>query len=177
MPGPVGALIVGGIVKAVAPAILGTSLQVEVQKQRFPGLKPGDLLRAALDIQALSESGLTPRASTDPFTGDLVVSTEDQSATLTGILADREVRRQIVELGEEVGGEAALQRARLAQQIRESARDLVPGTLGATARRVAPGVVVRGELRPGLPGRPLSGPCAGGISTLEQIRCNVGGFA
>ncbi len=177
MPGPLTALIVGGIVKAVAPAIIGTSVQVETQRSRFPGIKPGDFLKAALEIQALSETGRPPMVSTDPFTGDLVVSTADQTSILTQILADREIRRQIESLGPEVGGEAELQRARLAQQIRESARDLVPGTLGATGRMVGPGTVVRGELRPGLPGRPLSGPCAGGGSKLEQIRCNVGAFA
>jgi len=171
--GPLAILIVGGIVKAAAPAIIGSAVQVEATRSRFPGIKPGDFLKAALDIQALSESGKTPRITTDPFTGDFVISTEDQSGVLTQILADREINRQIVALGEEVGGEVELQRAALQQQVRA----VVPGTIGATARMVASGTVVRGELRPGLPGRPLSGPCAGGQSKLEQIRCNVGGFA
>jgi len=173
MAGPLAILIVGGIVKAAAPAIIGSAIQVETTRTRFPGIKPGDFLKAALDIQALSESGQKPRITTDPFTGDFVISTEDQSSVLTQILADREINRQITALGPEVGGEAELQRAALQQQVRAT----VPGTIGATARSVAPGVVVRGELRPGLPGRPLSGPCAGGQSTLEQIRCNERGFA
>jgi len=175
--GPISFLIVSGIVKAAAPAILGQAVQVEVARTRFPGIKPGDLLKASLDIQSLSERGLSPVTSVDPFTGNLVISTADQSTVLAGILADREIGRQIDALGEEPGSPAALQRIALAQQIRETAREHVPGTIGATARLVAPGVVVRGELRPGLPGRPLSGPCAGGGSILEQIRCNVGGFA
>jgi len=171
--GPLAILVVGGIVKAAAPAIIGTAVQVEATRSRFPGIKPGDFLKAALDIQGLSERGLTPRITTDPFTGDFVISTEDQSGVLTQILADREISRQITTLGEEVGGAVELQRAALQQQVRA----VVPGTIGATARAVSPGVVVRGELRPGLPGRPLSGPCAGGQSTLEQIRCNERGFA
>jgi len=169
----IGFLIVSGIVKAVAPAVIGSTIQVETTRTRFPGIKPGDFLKAALDIQALSERGKSPLITTDPFTGDFVISTADQSGVLTQILADREISRQLADLGEEVGGETALRRAALQQEIRAT----VPGTIGATARMVAPGVVVRGELRPGLPGRPLSGPCAGGESILEQIRCNVGGFA
>jgi len=171
--GPLAILIVGGIVKAAAPAIIGSAIQVEATRTRFPGIKPGDFLKAALDIQSLSESGKTPRITTDPFTGDFVISTADQSGVLTQILADREINRQIVALGPEVGGDVELQRAALQQEVRA----VVPGTVGATARMVAPGVVVRGELRPGLPGRPLSGPCAGGQSALEQIRCNERGFA
>lgn len=173
MAGPLSILIVGAIVKTAAPAILGQAVQVETTRTRFPGIKPGDFLKAALDIQALSESGKSPRITSDPFTGGLLISTEDQSPFLTQIVADRELSRQIIALGPEVGGEVELQRLALQQQLRE----VVPGTIGATARMVAPGTVVRGELRPGLPGRPLSGPCAGGQSKLEQIRCNVGAFA
>jgi len=149
-----------------APLALGVQAEIaRGQKERFPGIKPGDLLRAALDIQALSEGGQQARVTNDPFTGDLVVSTPDQANVLEGILADRTIR-DLLTPTEEDKAQAEITRQRVLS--------FVPGTLGATARLVAPGVVIRGEIRPG---RPQSGPCAGGISRLSQIRCNIGGFA
>jgi len=159
---------------AITFAPLTFGLQAELargQKQRFPGIKPGDFLKAALDIQALSESGQQPRITTDPFTGNLVVSTEDQANVLEGILADRGIRDLLQPTPEETLA---------AQRVRQDVLAVIPGTIGATARLVAPGVVVRGEIKPGAPvvqGRPLSGPCAGGTSLSSQIGCNIGGFA
>jgi len=156
------------ILAPVGAAILGSGLQLEInrsQKQRLPGIKPGDLLRAALDIQSLSEEGLQPRATTDPFTGNLVISTADQEANLQGILADQRLRELLAPTPEETETSA---RNRLV------VLSLIPGTRGATGRQIAPGIVRRGEPTPG---RQTSGPCAGGLSRLSQIRCNVGGFA
>jgi len=156
----VGAGLITGLTQGVSALVLGSAISPKAG--RAPKITPGALLQAALEIQALSEAGQVPRFTADPFTGNFVVSTEDQAGVLESILADRALRDLLAPTPEET---LAVQRTR------QTVLALVPGTIGATARQVAPGVVVRGQLRP------LSGPCAAGSSTLDQIRCNLGGFA
>lgn len=149
-----------GLTTGVASLVVGSAIQPK--GDRAPKITPGSLLRAALEIQALSEAGKVPRVTNDPFTGNIVISTQDQAGVLSSILADRELRNLLAPTPEE---------SLAAQQTRESVLALVPGTIGATARQVAPGVVMRGRLSP------LSGPCAAGSSTFDEIRCNLGAFA
>jgi len=161
--------LVSGLTSAVGPLLIGQSIQP--RGGRAPGIKPGDLLRAALDIQALSERGLVPRVSTDPFTGNLVVSTMDQTPILNELLADRTIRELLAPTESELSGIRA---------VRSTTLSLVPGQGSATARQVAPGRVERGPSITSSAAavtRNLSGPCAGATSGFQRVQCNVGGFA
>lgn len=93
-------MVLGAILAGVGAAIVGEGLQarggpLEAPFQRAPGLKPGDILRASLATQALSERGLSPVVSTDPFTGNLVISTADQTANLFNLLGERFAREAL----------------------------------------------------------------------------------
>lgn len=130
---------------------------------RFPGIKPGDLLKAALAIQALSEAGKVPVASTDPFTGDLVVSTADQAPILQTLLGERFAREELRATPAEV------------EEVRTFRDEVVRSLARPTSRVVAPGVVARRASDVGRPSR-LAGPCAG-LNTLQSRRdCARGGF-
>jgi len=133
-------------------------------RERAPGIRPGDLLRAALSIQALSEAGLVPVASTDPFTGDLVVSTQDQSPILETLLGEKFGRETVAALSEEIVEP-------------QTVRDVVVDRLAMpTAKLVAPGVVSKGS-RDLVVSRRLGGPCAGLNTGFSRINCQRGGFA
>jgi len=165
----VGAGVITGLTQAVGSVILGQAITPKAF--RAPKVKPGDFLKAALEIQALSERGLVPRITTDPFTGNFVVSTEDQSPILTELLADRSIRELLAPTESELAGVRAVQ---------TQALSLVPGQGSATARQVAPGRVSRGTAITSSVAavtRELSGPCAGAASGFQRVRCNVGGFA
>jgi len=132
--------------------------------ENLPGIKPGDILRAALDIQALSEAGLKPVSLTDPFTGNLVVATENQLPRLFDILGERFAREELSPGPEEI------------TEIR-TLRDAVVQSLAMpTARRAGPGVVVRrsSDLSSG---RRLGGPCAAANTGFTRLRCGRGGFS
>ena len=130
---------------------------------RAPGIKPGDLLRAALDIQALSEAGLVPVASTDPFTGDLVVSTADQGPILETLLGERFAREELRPTPAEV------------EEVGTFRDEVIASLRRPTARVVAPGVVARRTSDVGRTSR-LAGPCTG-LNTLQARRdCARGGF-
>ena len=185
----------------VAPIVgivigVGTVLQQFQQQQaaaaaaeRIGKIPPGDFLKAALDIQALSEGGLQPRISSDPFTGGLVVSTVDQERVLLGILEDREAReilapfpeeitqiRELRDLVIEAGRRVPTSDLRLRQQV-----SAVPVSNRVTARLIGPGIVGRGN-RPSsqasaLRANRLSGPCAGPTTGFRRLTCQRGGIA
>jgi len=160
----IGALLATG---AVQPALLGIS--AEKNRIPVPKISPGDLLKAALDIQALNARGLDPRLTTDPFTGDFVVSSADQSQFLEQILLDRAVGRESVATPRDV------------QEIRELRDVIIEARSGPafftpstpTGRVTAPGVVSRGNR---LRSR-VSGPCAGVLTQAQRAVCSRGGFA
>lgn len=137
---------------------------LEPERQRFPGLAPGDILRAALSIQALSEAGLVPVASTDPFTGDLVVSTQDQAPILETLLGEKFAREALAGTPEEI------------EQVRTFRDEVVDSLRMPTARVVAPGVVSKGSRDLGRPTR-LGGPCAAANTGFSRLNCARGGFA
>lgn len=159
----------GAAFPALGLGILPIALQArggpfEPERQRFPGIKPGDLLKAALAIQSLSERGLVPVASTDPFSGDLVVSTADQAPVLQTLLGERFAREELRATPEEV------------EEVR-TFRDAVVDSLAMpTARVVAPGVVARRTSDLGKISR-LGGPCAGANTGFNRLNCARGGFA
>lgn len=128
-----------------------------------PRIKPGDLLRAALGIQALSERGLVPVASFDPFSGDLVVSTQDQSGVLTDILGSKFASEALAPTQAEIA------------EIGTVRDEIVRSLAMPTARRVGPGVVARrsSDLSSA---RRLGGPCAAANTGFTRLRCGRGGF-
>jgi len=137
---------------------------LEPERQRFPGLSPGDILRGALAIQALSESGLVPVASTDPFTGDLVISTQDQSPVLETLLGEKFARETLAATPEEI-------------EEQRTFRDQVIDSFSMpTARVIGPGVVSRGSRDAGI-SRRLGGPCAAANTGFSRLNCARGGFA
>ena len=159
----------GPAIPLVALQILPLALQArggpfEPARDRFPGISPGDLLRAALQIQALSESGLVPVASTDPFTGDLVVSTQDQSPVLETLLGEKFAREALAGTPEEV------------EVVRTFRDEVIDRLATPTARMVAPGRVSRGS-RDVVASSRLGGPCAGLNTGFSRINCERGGFA
>jgi len=133
-------------------------------REGFPRISPGDILRAALGIQALSERGLVPVASFDPFSGDLVVSTQDQSGVLTDILGSKFASEALAPTQQEIAEIGTL-------------RDEVVNRLAMpTARRVGPGVVVR-RSRDFARTRRLGGPCAAANTGFSRLNCARGGFS
>lgn len=157
----------GAFIPGAALGLLPTILQARggpfaPKKERFPQIKPGDLLKAALAIQALSERGLQPVSSIDPFTGNLVVSTADQSGVLTTILGEKFAREALAPTREELD-ELSIVR----QQV-------VDSFASPTARVAAPGVVTRGrQAQP----RRLGGPCAGVTTGFSRLNCARGGIS
>lgn len=166
---PVATVAFGGpLIPPLGLAILPLALQarggpLEPARDRFPGIKPGDILRAALAIQALSERGLVPVASTDPFTGDLVVSTKDQSGVLETILGEKFAREALAPDPEEIA------------QIGTLRDQVVQNLAMPTARQVAPGVVARRSSDLAV-GRRIAGPCAAASTGFTRLRCGRGGF-
>ncbi len=159
----------GAAFPALGLSILPIALQArggpfEPERQRFPGIKPGDLLKAALAIQSLSEQGQVPVASTDPFTGDLVVSTADQGPVLETLLGERFAREELRPSPQEV------------EEVRTFRDEVVSNLARPTARVVAPGVVARRTSDLGKVSR-LGGPCAGANTGFNRLNCARGGFA
>ena len=180
-------MVIGAIVAAVAPAIVSATIQAELANRadRSPKIRPGEILRTALNIQALSESGLTPVLSVDPFTGGQVLSSADQSAGLFNLLGERFARAALAGTPEE---SAAILRARedLIQQRRGIATtaveppslrsEVVAALSPVTPRVVAPGVVAKKSSGMIMPRR-LGGPCAAANTGFSRLNCARGGFA
>jgi len=185
LPVVLGAL--GGSVLAEGLGARGGPL--EAARQGSIRISPGSILKAALDVQALSESGVQPQISEDPFTGNLVVSSVDQAQNLFGILEDREARKllapfpeEIVEIRElrdrviEVGRNLNTSDLRLTQTVAN-----VPVSTRVTGRLIAPGVVGRGNVpaigsASATASRRLAGPCAGPQTGFSRLRCAQGAF-
>ncbi len=156
--------------------------------ERIGKIRPGDILRAALDVQALSERGADPVVSTDPFTGDVVVSTRDQERNLMGILEDKAAREILAPFPEEITQIRELRDIVIDAGRRINTSDLrlqgqvsaVPVSTRATARLIAPGVVGRGNVpstqATSLRQSRLSGPCAGPQTGFSRLRCAQGAF-
>ncbi len=180
--------VVLGTIQAVAPAVLGATVQsLLTKKERFPGLTPGELLQAGLATQALSERGLVPRVSTDPFTGNLVISTEDQSAGLFNLLGERFAREALASTPAQNAQlfrdrEAFIESRRInpvfptpSEAPVETLREQVIAPLLRTSPApIAPGVVSSSHL--GARSERLGGPCAGITTGFARLNCGRGGF-
>ncbi len=173
------------MVLAVIPTLGAAALGQGVSAGLAPSqaqfkIKPGDLLRAALEIQALSERGQVPVASTDPFSGNLVVSTADQAQNLFGILSDRADRLDLPFTEEDTGAlfaarerfiDAAAATARPTSALRGV--NAPSFTNRVTARPAPGGGVARGGIPSASASRTsrLSSPCAGPQTGISRLRC------
>ncbi len=191
-------LVLGGLA-AIAPTAptIGTSIigagltSLLSPKPPIKTVPPGRILNLALQTQALSERGLVPVISIDPFTGDDVISTEDQSGILNTLLEERADRLFFAPFPEELADIQRVQQAFIQAgregRIPPPAAPPVPETTiaaavaspRATARLVAPGVVSRGNVVPmareSISSR-LATPCAGPQTGISRLRCGAGGF-
>jgi len=185
-------MVVGVIVGALAPAIIGTGLSapggpLAGPQTRFPRLSPGNILRTAIQTQALSERGLVPVVSTDPFTGNVVISTSDQSEGLFNLLGERFAREVLASTPAESAAifaerEAFIESRRVTPVfpvgVPAPVDDLRQQVIGPLLREspqvVAPGVV--SSVRPGAVSRRLGGPCAGITTGFARLNCGRGGF-
>ncbi len=186
-------MVLGAVIAAVGPVVLATGVQarggpLQTPFQRAPGISPGDFLKASLAIQALSERGLVPVVTDDPFTGNLVISTQDQSADLFNLLGERFAREALRSTPEE---NAAIFAAR--QAFNEARRlnpvfpvGVDPPTTEVRAAivedlsRVSPTVIAPGvvsSVRPGATTRRLGGPCAGITTGFQRLNCARGGIS
>ena len=185
-------MVLGVVIPAIGAAVIGEALQARGGPfdvaPRSPQVQPGDILRLALEAQALSERGLQPVISTDPFTGNTVISTSDQSGILQTLLGEKFAREALAATPEEIGEVFAFQQEAIARgragtlfpsvapDPTSSTRDQVVADLfTATARVVAPGVVARRSRDLAVPGR-LGGPCAAANTGFTRLRCGRGGF-
>ena len=186
-------MVIGFLVAAVAPQIIGVGLQAQGgplagPQQRFPQISTGDILRTALATQALSERGLVPVVSTDPFTGNVVISTSDQSEGLFNLLGERFAREALASTPAESAAifaerEAFIESRRLnpvfpaaIEAPVETLREQVIAPLMRTSPSViAPGVV--SSVRPQPTGRRLGEPCAGVTTGFQRLNCARGGIS
>ena len=179
---------VGGIVQALAPGLIGaTGTVLLAPGDPSPGIKPGDLLRAALQVQSLSESGRVPRVSTDPFTGNLVISTESQSGSLFNLLGERFAREALASTPEESAEVFAAREEFIGSRrevagfpagppaVTEAREQVVLSLSRESPKEIAPGVV--SSARPGIMSRRLGGPCAGPITGFARLNCARGGIS
>jgi len=174
------------LTQVVGSGILGTALAP--RGARSPQVAPGLIGEAARAIVALSERGLDPVISTDPFTGDTVVSTADQARHLQGILEDKAARELLAPFPEEIAQIRELRDIVIEAGRRVNTSDIrlqgqvsaTPVSTRATARLIAPGVVGRGnrssEQAISRRASGLSGPCAGPQSGFSRLRCAQGAF-
>jgi len=185
-------MVVPLIIGALAPVILGEGLQarggpLERPFQRSPGLKPGDILRASLITQSLSETGRSPVVSTDPFTGNLVISIESQEDDLFNLLGERFAREVLASTPAESAAvfaerEAFIESRRVTPvfpvgvpaPVDDLRQTVIAPLLRESPSVVAPGVV--SSARPGAISRRLGGPCAGITTGFARLNCGRGGF-
>jgi len=189
---PLGTVLVSGIISGVGPGVLGAGLTARGgpfdTAVRSPRIPVGASLQLAIDIGALSEQGLSPRISTDPFTGNIVLSTKGQEGVLFDILGERFARETLRGTPEE---SAAIFRER--EAFIESRRQfpVFPGgaeapvnqiraNVVADLSRVSPTVIAPGVVssaRPAAMSRRLAGPCAGITTGFERLNCARGGIS
>ena len=181
--------VVGGIVATLGPSVLGTAAgTLFTPRTRFPTIAPGDILRAALATQALSEQGLTPRISTDPFTGNLVVSTANQTEGLFNLLGERFARETLASSPAESAAIFAEREAFIEDRRRfpvsasnvdppvaEVRENVVSALTRVSPQPIAPGVV--SSARPSTMSRRLGGPCAGITTGFQRLNCARGGIS
>ncbi len=87
-----GALTSLAVLLPLIPIVAG--LTASITRPRFPQLKPGDIGKVINEARLLRKRGLEPVVSTDPFTGNVALSTQDQAALLPQLLFEAATRNQ-----------------------------------------------------------------------------------
>jgi len=174
--------VIGGIIGAAGPLAGVTGLQARGGPlstfERAPRIKPGDILRIALAAQALSESGQTPRIATDPFTGNLALSTVGQSAGLFNLLGERFAREALASTpaeSAEIFREREQFIATVDSPVTAARQQVVLALSRESPKQVAPGVV--SSALPSGMSRRLGGPCAGVTTGFARLNCARGGIS
>lgn len=193
------------MIAIIGPVILGLGATVDVAATQQligsllsrggpPKVKPGNILKAAVQAKELRERGIQPVVTEDPFTGNLLVGSADQdlftlaqeragreaaAATPAEIGEIRRLRDTIIELrAGDITQEQAERRLGLAIardiDVPTQPRTVDPRFQRQTARQVAPGVVLRGNA---FTQRRLGGPCATATTRLQRLRCGRFGFS
>lgn len=75
----------------LVPPLLG--LLAQTLRPRFPRLEPSEIGQAVQETISLRARGLEPVVSTDPFTGNVAISTVDQAGILDTLLAEAAARK------------------------------------------------------------------------------------
>lgn len=180
-------MVVSFVIGAIAPVVVSTTIQaIKTNRERAaPKIKPGEFLRTALAIQALTAQGLQPVLAADPFSLNTVLFTEDQSGVVFDILGTKFASEALAGTPEE---SAAIFAAR--EEFIQSApgfpatvpevptvRDEVVAALTpSTAKVVAPGVVAKKSSGMAVSTR-LGGPCAAANTGFSRLNCARGGFS
>ncbi len=181
-------MAIGAIFPILGASALGEGVGAGLRPSSdSPPFKTGDIFKAAMLIQGLSERGLVPVASTDPFTGNLVISTENQADVLFGILSDRAARLEFPFTEEDEGAlfaarERFIDRAAATARPTSALTQTSPPAFSnrVTARPAPAGGVSRGgvpsrsaavTLGPGNGVMRLSSPCAGPQTGISRLRC------
>ena len=180
----IGPILAGLTVAAptIAPQIVGAGVAAGAQSSTAPKGPASRALQSLVDAGiALTERGVTPVLSRDPFTGNTVLSSMDQSPILQQLLFEKAVREATRATPEEIGEIRELREQII--EARSVAADPAPVgqpvtvaqallSTAPTAREAAPGVVSRGN-RPAITPR-LSTACAGRQTGFSRLRCGRG---
>jgi len=167
------------------PLIAGIQAQLAQRADRPPKIAPGEFLKTALEIQALSERGLVPVLSVDPFTGGTVLSTQDQLPGLFNLLGESFATASLAGTPEEsaalLGGrEEFIESRRIGTPPVTSTptlRDQVVAALSTSTGKLAgPGIVDKKSSSLSR-SRRLGGPCAGANTGFMRLNCARGGFS
>lgn len=180
-------MVIGLVVAAAVPVLLETVVTAELNNAatKPSKVKPGEFLKLALNIQALSESGLVPVLSVDPFSGDTVLSTSDQAAGLFDLLGTKFAREFLAPTPAEIEEIRVARDASIALGQGPSVQPVTAPTLRdevvqalapSTGRVVAPGVVAKKSSGLAVSTR-LGGPCAAANTGFSRLNCARGGFA
>jgi hypothetical protein len=92
--GTVGSGAIGGLAGGLFVAPILAGIAAEVFRVHFPTINIFDLARAATFKRKIAARGLEGRVTTDPFTGNLALSTEDQKPILNQLLFEAAIRAQ-----------------------------------------------------------------------------------
>lgn len=85
--------IIGPIIGALAGGVLAEGISASLAPSLATARnRPGDFLRVAQEIQRLRARGLDARVSSDPFTGNILISTADQEPILEQLAFEAAVR-------------------------------------------------------------------------------------
>lgn len=152
-------MVVSAILTVGIPIVASAVLQTLAPRQRFPSLKPGDLLKTAIEIQNLTRRGLTPRLAPNPFEpGGFLLGTRDQTniEEIAFTLAQRKF--------------FALTRAESAElfEIRQSFIDSFPGAAPSLPSAVPPPPLPVQQAPPQVV---LGNPDTPAIDAMKSISC------